>query len=292
MAAGAGSRFGGLKQITPVGPNEEFIMDYSIYDAIKAGFTKVIFVISPHYETYFRQTIGARIEDKIEVQYAYQQLDDVPEGYQVPPERKKPWGTGHALYSAKDLIKGPFAVINSDDFYGRDAYELLIDFMKHNESRNHYVSICYKVKNTLSPNGDVKRGIVKAKAGVLEGIIESTVKLEKGSVIAYPLDGSHPFKINDDDLTAVNLFGFPATFIKVIKTKFSEFLEKNVNDLNSEYLLPNVLEEEIQSNTATVYVKQSVSKCFGMTYKEDMDDVKLAIRNQITEGIYPRDLWE
>ena len=175
LAAGLGSRFGGLKQTTPVGPNGEFIIDYSIYDAIKAGFNKVVFIIRKEHEDLFRETIGSRIDGKIKVEYAFQDVKDVPEGYIVPEERTKPWGTGHALYAAREFIKGPFAIINADDFYGAEAFELLMDFLKNNETRNHYITVCYNVKNTLSVNGSVKSPSVinTIKRVGIEGGIDS-----------------------------------------------------------------------------------------------------------------------
>lgn len=291
MAAGLGTRFQGQKQIEPVGPNDEFIIDYSIYDAIKAGFTKVIFVINKKYEDYFKQTIGERIKDKIETQYVTQELNNIPEGYQAPKQRKKPWGTGHAIYAAKDHIKGPFAVVNADDFYGYEAYEILIDFLKNNETKNCYLSVCYKVKNTISQYGDVKRGIIEAKNGVLENIKESLITIENESLIAKPLDGSHKFKITDEDLTSVNLFGFTTNFLRTIHPKFLEFLEENINNLDSEFLLPNIINEEIKNKEATVYIKESNETWYGMTYKEDKEIVKQAINAYILEGRYPKDLW-
>lgn len=291
MAAGIGTRFGGQKQITPVGPNKEFIMDYSIYDAIKAGFNKVIFIIKKEYEDYFKQTIGARIKDKIQTEYVIQDINDIPEGYKLPKERTKPWGTGHAIYAARQSIKGPFAVINADDFYGYESYEILLDFLKNNKTRNYYLSVCYKVKNTLSDYGDVKRGIVEVKNGVLESIKESSVSIEQDTIVARPLDGSHQFKITDDDLAAVNLFGFTPNFMRTIQTEFLEFLDKNINNLDSEFLIPDIINEEIKAGDATVYVKSTPSKWYGMTYKEDQQALEEAIKNAIIEGKYPKDLW-
>ena len=292
MAAGMGSRFGGLKQVEPMGPNGEFIMDYSIYDAIKAGFNKIVFVINRKYEDYFRSTIGTRIGDKAEVCFAFQDLTDLPEGFQVPTGRVKPWGTGQAIYSAREFIKGSFAVINADDFYGAEAFESLIEFLKNNETRNHYVSVCDKVKNTLSENGTVKRGIVTVKNGLLEDINESSVGYEGESIIARPLDGTHPIKIGDDDLAALNLFGFTSNFMKTIQAKFSEFLMKNGNSLDAEYLLPDVLEEEIKDGNINVYIKVTPSKWYGITYKEDVESVKSVIKTYVLEGKYPQNLWE
>lgn len=291
MAAGLSSRFGGKKQITPVGPNEEFIMDYSIYDALKAGFNKVIFIINKDIEEYFNKTIIERIKDKIEVVTVTQDMDDLPLEYSVPEGRVKPWGTGHAIYAARDYIKGPFAVINADDFYGKEAYEILFDFLKNNENRNCYVSVCYKVKNTLSLNGKVTRGIVETENGILTNIKESSVAFEGDDIIARPLDGSKPFKVDDDTLTAVNLFGFTANFIRTLPSKFEKFLEKNGDSLTEEFLIPDIIDEESKNGEATVYIKTTLSKWYGMTYKEDEEYLKESIKNMCLEGKYPKDLW-
>ena len=291
MAAGLSSRFGGKKQITPVGPNGEFIMDYSIYEAIKAGFNKVIFIINKDIEEYFKKTIIPRIEGKIEIVIVNQDINDLPNEYKVPEGRIKPWGTGHAIYAARDHIKGPFAVINADDFYGRDAYEILIDFLKNNESRNCYVTVCYKVKNTLSLNGKVTRGIVEAENGILTKIKESSVDLEDNNIIARPLDGSKPIKVDDETLTAVNLFGFTANFIRSLPNKFEKFLEENSKSLTKEFLIPEIVDEESKAGEATIYVKTTSSKWYGMTYKEDEEYLKEAIKNMCIEGKYPKDLW-
>ena len=292
MAAGLSSRFGGKKQITPVGPNGEFIMDYSIYDAIKAGFSKVIFIINKDIEEYFNKTIIPRIKDKIEVVTVNQDMDDLPLEYTVPNGRVKPWGTGHAVYAARNHIKGPFAVINADDFYGSEAYEILIDFLKNNTSRNCYVSVCYKVKNTLSLNGKVTRGIVETENGVLTNIKESEVAFEGNDIIARPLDGSKPIKVDDDTLTAVNLFGFTANFIRTLPNKFEKFLEKHSKSLTEEFLIPSIIDEETKNGEATVYVKTTLSKWYGMTYKEDEEYLKESIKNMCLEGKYPKDLWK
>lgn len=290
MAAGLGSRFQSAKQITPIDSNEQFIIDYSVYDAIKAGFKKVIFVISQKHEEYFKETIGKRINDKIEVEYVIQKLNDLPEGY-IAKGRTKPWGTGHAIYAAKDHIKGPFAVINADDFYGYEAFEILMDFLKNNQAKNCYLTVCYKVKNTISEYGDVTRGVAKVKNGVLEDIKESVVTFEDGKITATPLDKTKSFKITDDDLTSVNMFGFTTNFIRNIEPHFSKFLDQNINDSNIEFLLPNIVKEEIQNGEATVYVKTSPSKWYGMTYKEDKETLMKVIQTYIADGKYPKDLW-
>ncbi len=292
MAAGAGSRFGGPKQIEPIGPGGEFIIDYSIYDAVKAGFNRVIFVIKEEQEKIFKETIGKRLEDQVKVEYAFQQINDLPEGYEVPKDRTKPWGTAHAIYSARDMIKGPFAVINADDFYGYNAYEILIDFLKNNKDRTHYLAVCYKVVNTLSKNGSVKRGIVTAKNGILEKITESKVEVKNNIMMAYPLDGSRTFKLEEDALATVNLFGFTVNYMKAIEEEFPKFLDENINNLDAEYLVPDIISKQINDKTVTVYIKGTTAKWHGVTYKEDKEDLVNAINIYINEEKYPRYLWK
>lgn len=292
LAAGMGSRFGGLKQIEPVGPNGEFIIDYSIYDAIRAGFNKVVFVIKKENEQIFKETVGNRIKDKIKVEYAFQEINDLPEGYIAPKERTKPWGTGHALYAARNNINGPFAVINADDFYGPDAYKVVMDFLKTNKESNHYVSIGYEVHNTLSEFGEVKRGVNKTENGILKEIIESKVKKENNQIIARPLDGRKPFVITDADTASVNFFGFTPNIIKTTIEKFPPFLDKNINNLDSEYLsTEDIITPDIEENGATMYVKKTSSKWSGVTYKEDKEALINKINDDIEKGIYPKDLW-
>lgn len=293
MAGGASTRFGSLKQLEPVGPNGEFIMDYSIYDAIRAGFNKIIFVINKANEDTFRNTIGKKIEEKVQVEYAFQDLNDIPIGFSVPAGRTKPWGTGHAIYAARDLIKGPFTVINADDYYGREAFEKLIDFLKNNEVRNHYLTICYNVMNTLSEYGSVKRGIVEVKNGVLEKITECEVITDNDEnvVMARPLDGGVSFKVNEQTISAVNLFGFTASFIKTIQMRFDEFLQMHGNDVTSEYMVSDIIQDEIVSGNATVYVTICNEKWYGVTYKEDKATMVEAIARYVATGQYPNNLW-
>ncbi len=292
MAAGIGSRFGSLKQVEPVGPNGEFIIDYSIYDAIRAGFTHVIFVIRRENEKLFKETIGKRLFGKIKVSYVFQELNDLPLGYSISSLRSKPLGTGHAIYCARNLLTSSFAVINADDFYGPLAYEILMDFFKNNEDRTHYLSVCYKAINTLSLNGSVKRGVAHVSNGVLEGITESKLQEVNGEVMAMPLDGSEAFRVSDNDLVTVNLFGFTPNFLKAVINNFPLFLDKNANDLDSEYLMPDIITSQILDGSAKVYVKESSSKWYGVTYKDDKEMVVNAINNYIIQGVYPSNLWE
>lgn len=292
LAAGMGSRFGGLKQIEPIGPNGEFIIDYSIYDAIKAGFNKVVFIIKEENYDIFRETIGSRIEDKIKVEYAFQKMEDIPDGYTLPKERVKPLGTGQAILSCKHLINENFVVINSDDFYGRDAYLVASNFL-NNAINNDYGLVGYKVDNTLTINGSVKRGVCKTTDGKLNCIIESNIIKEDNIIKASPLDGSDSFTMNCDDLVSMNMLLFTPTIFPFLEEEFKRFMEKNKNDLKScEFLIPDVLTEAINYKYATVSVLSTTAKWEGVTYKEDKDGVVTAIRKLIDEGAYPQNLWK
>ena len=292
LAAGMGSRFGGLKQIEPIGPNGEFIIDYSVYDAIKAGFNKVVFIIKEENYDIFRKTIGSRIEDKIKVEYAFQKMEDIPDGYTLPKERVKPLGTGQAILSCKHLINENFVVINSDDFYGRDAYFVASNFL-NNANNNNYGLVGYKVDNTLTINGSVKRGVCKTKDDKLNGIIESSIIKENNIITASPLDGSSSFTMKNNDLVSMNMLLFTPTIFPFLEDEFKSFMEKNKNDLMScEFLIPDVLTDAINSKYATVSVLSTTAKWEGVTYKEDKDGVVMAIRKLIDEGVYPQKLWK
>ena len=291
MAAGLGSRFGSLKQIEPVGPNGEFIIDYSVYDAIRAGFNKVVFIIRKDFYNDFRETIGKRIEDKIKVEYAFQELTDLPIGYVCPDTRVKPWGTGAAIYSARNLINGSFAVINADDFYGADAYRVLFDYVKNNTLENEGLALCYEVGNTLSKNGSVKRGIAIEENGKLEGIRESKIEAHDSYVLAKPLDGSNEFETSLDTLVTVNLFVFTSKIKDIIAFNFSKFLDDNIDKPDSEYLVPDIINSEIKKGNISFKVKGTKSKWHGVTYKEDKDELVDAINEYIKAGVYPEKLF-
>ena len=291
MAAGLGSRFGSLKQIEPVGPNGEFIIDYSVYDAIRAGFNKVVFIIRKDFYNDFRETIGKRIEDKIKVEYAFQELTDLPIGYVCPDTRVKPWGTGAAIYSARNLINGSFAVINADDFYGADAYRVLFDYVKNNTLENEGLALCYEVGNTLSKNGSVKRGIAIEENGKLEGIRESKIEAHDSYVLAKPLDGSNEFETSLDTLVTVNLFVFTSKIKNIIVDNFSKFLDDNIDKPDSEYLVPDIINSEIKKGNISFKVKGTKSKWHGVTYKEDKDELVDAINEYIKAGVYPEKLF-
>ena len=297
LAAGMGSRFGGLKQIEPVGPNGEFIIDYSVYDALKAGFKKIVFVIKKENFAIFKETIGKRIEDKIEVKYVFQDLNDIPEGYKIPKERIKPLGTAQAIYATRNEVDGDFAIINADDFYGRDAFMTLSTFLNTKQdsdtTKEHYCLVGYKVANTMTENGSVKRGVCETKDGYLSKLIESKIERVKEKIIATPLDGSPNFTITEDTLVSMNLIGFSKNIIEYIKINFPSFLDANRDNLlTCEYLIPDLIFKAIKENKADVQVLKTLAKWHGVTYKEDKEEVVKAIADLIKEGEYPSNLWQ
>ena len=293
MAAGMGSRFGGLKQIEPVGPNGEFIIDYSIFDAIKTGFDKVVFIIKEENYDIFKETIGKRIEGKIKVEYVFQKNDSFLGNYKYPEGRKKPWGTAHAILCCKDKVDENFAIINADDFYGRESYQVISKFLKENHDSATYAMVGYKIKNTISNNGSVKRGICEEKDGNLVKIIESSITNESGKIVASPLDGSESFEVEDDAVTSMNMFGFTKEIFGYLETRFQEFLDKNKDDLSScEYLIPAVVFDLIKEGKAKVNVLKTNAKWLGITYKEDKEKVMEEINKLHETGIYPNKTWE
>ena len=293
MAAGMGSRFGGLKQIEPVGPNGEFIIDYSIYDAIKAGFNKVVFIIKEENYEIFKETIGKRVEPHIKVEYVFQNNDNIPKEYQeLLKTRKKPLGTAHAILCAKDKINEPFAIINSDDFYGRDAYMKASDYLS-NIKNNHYGLIAYRLGNTLTENGAAKRGVCKVNEdNELITIIESNTELDNDKVKVSPLDGSTPFEVEKDTICSMNMLLFTPSLFKILEEKLPIFLEDNKDAIDScEFLIPIVLNELLEENKVIVDVIETTSTWYGVTYKEDKELVVNAINKMIKEGTYNNNLY-
>ena len=288
LAAGMGSRFGGMKQTYPVGPNDEFIMDYSIYSAIKYGFTKVVFVIREEYLDLFKTTIGARLDGKIKVGYAFQKLDDIPEGFRVPDERVKPLGTAHAIYCARNLIEGNFGVITADDFYGDKAFS---DLSKALDTDNYSV-IGYHIADTLSLNGSVKRGVIKSNNGVITEIIESSCMLDGDVVRCIPLDKSkEEFVVAKNNSCSMLMNGFTSEIITKIGNVMREEFEKNKDNLmDYEMLLPDIMDESIQEGKTILDIPTD-SIWVGMTYKEDAEYLKEFILKEIEKGVYPKDLW-
>lgn len=292
MAAGMGSRFGGLKQIEPMGPNEEFIIDYSIYDAKKAGFNKVIFIIKEENYQIFKETIGSRVDKNIEVEYVFQKMDNIPDFVEIPEDRTKPWGTAQAIYCAKDAITEDFVVINADDFYGRDSFEVAAKFIKEKKEKQ-YATIGYTVTNTMTENGSVKRGVLAFdEKGNLEKITESSIAYENDKIMATPLDETiNPFEVSKDTLVSMNMLVFDRSIFEYIENKMVEFF-KNNSDLNKcEFLIPDILNEANIEKYAQVFVLHTKANWYGVTYKEDKENVKKAIAKLIEDGVYPKNLW-
>ena len=295
LAAGMGSRFGGLKQIEPMGPNGEFIIDYSVYDAIKAGFNKIVFLIKRENYELFKETIGTRVEPYIKVEYAFQELNNLPSNYSLPSDRVKPLGTAHAVLCCKDLVKENFAMINSDDFYGRDAFIKAYDYLsKLDETSSDYGMIGYKVINTLTENGSVKRGVCDVDSnGYLTNLTESKVEKVGNEIIASPLDGSDSFVVEDTDTVSMNFLLFTPTIFSYIEESFPNFFDNNKDNLiTSEYLIPDVLSNLIKEKKASTKVIPTSSNWYGVTYKEDTPGVKNAIRNLVNIHEYNDNLWD
>ena len=297
MAAGMGSRFGGgIKQLAPVGPNGEIIMDYSIYDAMEAGFDKVVFVIRKDLEEEFKKVIGNRIEKQVEVAYAYQELKDIPEQYQDKfAERKKPWGTGQAILCCKEVVDSPFLVINADDYYGKEAYREAFEYLTK-KSPTDIMQICmvsFVLKNTLSDNGGVTRGVCKVDGHGMLADIEETHNIEKedGKAVIHKEDGDVFLDI--DSPVSMNMWGITPEFFEILKTGFDEFLEKTEStDLKAEYLLPTMIGDLLNDGKLEVKVLQSHDQWFGVTYQEDKATVTEAIQRLISRGIYPSRLFK
>lgn len=294
LAAGMGSRFGGLKQIEPVGPNGEFIIDYSIYGAIEAGFNKLVFVIKKENYSDFKDTIGKRIEKHIDVSYAFQSNENLPEGYKIPENRVKPLGTAHAFFCMKDMVKGPFAIINADDFYGKDAFIKAAEFLEeeHNAKVNQYGLIGYLVKNTIADTGAVKRAVCEVEGDNLLKIIESSVERINGKIIAKPLNGSPSFEVDDNQIVSMNMLLFDNSIFKYIDNNFPIWLEKNKDNMDTaEYLIPDVLFDSIRDGYSNVKVMKTTSAWCGLTYREDLEKFKLFINDLISKGEYNKNLW-
>lgn len=291
MAAGMGSRFGGLKQITPMGPNDEFIIDYSIYDAKQAGFSKVIFIIKEENYQLFKDTIGARVEPHIPVEYVFQKLDNIPEFVKIPETRIKPWGTAQAIYCAKDKITEPFLVINADDFYGRDAYLVAKEFMK-NVKPKQYATIGYEASKTMTENGSVKRGVIFTKDDKLDTIIESSIQKDGNQISCKPLNNNPEFKINYNDLVSMNMLIFDPTIFPYLEKEMTTFFKKNENNLDTcEFLIPDILDKANKEGYASVKVLHTKATWYGVTYKEDTDNVKESIKKLVDQKEYPNHLW-
>ena len=298
MAAGIGSRFGGgIKQLEPVGPGGEIIMDYSIHDAMEAGFNKVIFIIRRDLEKDFKEIIGHRIEKLLPVEYAYQELQDLPAGYEVTPGRTKPWGTGQAVLSVKGMVDGPFLVINADDYYGREGFRRIHDYMaEHMDSQSEIYDICmggFVLSNTLSDNGTVTRGVCQVDGdGFLTNVTETyNIQMKEDGLHATNESGA-PVTISPSQPVSMNMWGLPASFIQELEKGFPVFLDSlKEGDIKSEYLLPKIIDNLVQNKKARVTVLDTPDKWFGVTYREDKQAVTDAIRGLIESGVYEEKLF-
>jgi NDP-sugar pyrophosphorylase family protein len=292
MAAGMGSRFGGPKQIIPIGPSGEFIIDYSIYDAIKAGFTKIVFVIRKEHRDIFRETIDKRIGNRIKIEYAYQEIENLPSYSNIPQERTKPLGTAHAVLCAKNLVSGSFAIINADDFYGRDAYKKVAAFLRESKDENEGAMISYPIIATTSKFGSVKRGVIDIENNYVTKITECSIKINNQKAECTPLDGSHEFTVEITHPVSMNLFGFHNNFMAMLEKDFNEFICKDPEYLqNAEVFLPDTVKKNIQSGNLKLKNIVSEGIWAGLTYKEDLTDLEEKITNLINNGEYPTNLW-
>lgn len=296
LAAGMGSRYGGMKQIDPVGPNDQLIIDYSIYDARRAGFKKVIFVIKHEIEEAFKEAIGNRLSKIMDVKYAYQQLDDLPEGYRVPEGRTKPWGTSHAVLAARDLIDGPFAVINADDYYGPEAYQVVYDYLvAHQNEPSEYCMVGFLLKNTVTDNGSVARGVCVAGQDAYLSDINERTRIEKfpDGIKFTEDDGQTWTTLPEDTPVSMNLWGFNQSVLPEMMQQFAGHLDRFYieNPLKGEFFIPLTVSQLIKEEKARVKILSSKDKWFGVTYKEDKPDVVAAIKEKTEAGLYPENLW-
>ena len=298
MAAGMGSRYGGLKQIDPIGPDGEVILDYSVYDAMRAGFEEVVFIIKHAIEKDFKEVVGNRLEKQLKVHYAFQELDDLPEGYTVPEGRVKPWGTSHAIRAARAIVDGPFAVINADDYYGPEAFREIYQYLSttQDDDKYRYAMVGYFVKNTVTEAGSVARGVCEYNAdNYLTTVVERTKLVKDGENARFTEDdGASWTSIPGDTLVSMNFWGFSSSILKEIDARFPAFLDKALaeNPLKGEFLLPNTVNELLQAQKASVKVLYSHDKWYGVTYHEDREGVAAAMRRKHEEGLYPTPLWK
>ncbi len=291
LAAGLGSRFGGDKQIEHIDKDGNFILDYSVYDAVRAGFNRVILIIRKEHKEIFEKTIGKRLKKIVKVEYAFQDINDVPKGTKIPKERTKPWGTAHALYCCKDILSDRFAVINADDFYGFESFKILADFLKRNKD-NQFLCVGFMVKNTLSEKGAVKRGILSIKNNMAQGLVESLVEKRGEKLFATPLRENSWHEIPSDTMASMTMFGFSKKILEQIEKEIKEFFKQDEEKLKSgELLLPESVGNML-GKSATMEVIPTPAKWYGMTYREDVEIIKNSIQDMKNEGKYPQKLWK
>lgn len=294
LAAGMGSRYGGLKQLDAMGPSGEVVLDYSVFDAIRAGFGKVVFVIRRDFEEQFRTQVGAKFGDRIQVDYAFQDIHDLPAGFTLPEGRTKPWGTAHAILAAESVVHEPFLMINADDFYGRDAFAKIaanLTAPRADDGKSHYSMVGFYLKNTLSEHGSVSRGVCSVSSdGFLSSVTERT-KIFKTASGAENRETDPPLPLTGEEVVSMNFFGFTPDIFVRLRAAFTEFLTANGQDLKAECYAPKVVDDLIQAGKADVTVLESNDSWFGVTYPEDKDDVVASIRALVASGAYPESLW-
>lgn len=294
LAAGMGSRYGGLKQMDAFGPNGETIIDYSLYDAHRAGFNHVVFIVREYFAEAFKAAFDPKMKGRMEVDYVYQELNNVPHSTAIPVDREKPWGTGHAIWVAHEKIKGPFGVINADDYYGPESYVTLFDFLKEERKKEEYSVVGYKLDNTLSEHGAVNRGVCEVDdEGYLKHITEcKQIIRDDNGVISYPAEDGTVNLLNADDPVSMNMWGFYPSYFDFFEKQFDEFLKKNISDFKSEYYIPTLIDQLIISGERQTKVLYCDAEWFGVTYREDKEFVSERLDYLIESGVYPGKLWE
>ncbi len=292
LAAGMGSRYGKLKQMDGFGPNGETIIDYSIYDAIQAGFGKVVFIVRDYFLQEFKDKMNPKFGDKIVLEYVTQELANIPDGIEVHPEREKPWGTGHAVWVAKDKVNEPFAVINADDFYGGESYKVLSNYFKNSDTED-YAVVAYRLKNTLSDHGTVNRGVCyNNESGHLTKVVECTkIRKEEDGVVRYPDDNNEKQILADDTLVSMNMWAFRPSYFKYVDDQFADFLKNFGKELKSEFYIPSAIDKLINDGTLNVDVLDTDSSWFGVTYQADKPIVMEKLNKLIAAGVYPNEIY-
>jgi choline kinase len=292
LAAGMGSRYGSLKQIDGIGPNGETIIDYSVFDALRSGFGKIVFIIRKNIEKEFVEVFSKRFKGKVPYDIVYQELDMLPEGFSCPSEREKPWGTGHAVWVAKDAVKEPFAVINADDFYGADAFKVLVKELSNPEIKNNdSFMVGYRLKNTLSEQGFVSRGVCTVKNDFVQNVVERTKIERKNGVIYFTNEKEAQVEIDGDSIVSMNCWGFTPMYFDHADRLFKEFLKENYDNIKSEFYIPLLINKLIEENTLKCKVLPTTAEWFGVTYAGDKPIVKELLKNLVDDGIYPSPLW-
>jgi NDP-sugar pyrophosphorylase family protein len=290
LAAGMGSRFGGLKQIEPIDEDANFILDYSAFDAVRAGFDRVVLIIRKEHQEIFEESVGKRLKSKIPVEYIFQDMSDIPLA-SIPEGRSKPWGTAHALYCCRNKIADKFAVINADDFYGSEPFEIVADFLRESDSKKDFISAGFMAFNTLTENGAVKRGLFSMDGDFATSVVESEVANVDGKIYATDLGKNSWREISPETMTSMTMFGFTKSFLDQIEKDINKFFAQNIDHSKSEFLLVDVLNDMIKNGEATLKIQKTSSKWLGVTYKEDLAKVKNGIQNLKDRGVYPKNLY-